>query len=102
MKNEALNKESLYKESLYNKSLYKKMQYIRSNYTLCTGAHDCAIGEEPVPEGQPAVNEVALREQLQKIREKLDRLGPINLAAIQEHQGHRRVADGGNRRSWHQ
>ena len=29
---------------------------------------------------------VALREQLQKIREKLDRLGPINLAAIQEHQ----------------
>jgi chromosome segregation protein len=45
-----------------------------------------SIGEEAIPEGQPAVNEVALREQLQKIREKLDRLGPINLAAIQEHQ----------------
>jgi chromosome segregation protein len=45
-----------------------------------------SIGEAPIPEGQPAVNEVAVREQLQKIREKLDRLGPINLAAIQEHQ----------------
>jgi chromosome segregation protein len=44
------------------------------------------IGEESIPEGQPAVKEVALREQLQKIREKLDRLGPINLAAIHEHQ----------------
>jgi chromosome segregation protein len=45
-----------------------------------------SIGEAPIPEGQPAVTEVALREQLQKIREKLDRLGPINLAAIHEHQ----------------
>jgi chromosome segregation protein len=45
-----------------------------------------ASGEEPIPEGHPADNEVALREQLQKIREKLDRLGPINLAAIHEHQ----------------
>jgi len=45
-----------------------------------------SIGKESIPEGQPAVNEVALREQLQKIREKLDRLGPINLAAIHEHQ----------------
>ncbi len=45
-----------------------------------------SIGGEPVLEGQPAVNESALREQLQKIREKLDRLGPINLAAIHEHQ----------------
>ena len=45
-----------------------------------------SMGEEPIPEGQPAVDEVALREQLQKIREKLDRLGPINLAAIHEHQ----------------
>ncbi len=44
------------------------------------------IGEEPIQESQPAVTEAALREQLQKIREKLDRLGPINLAAIQEHQ----------------
>ena len=45
-----------------------------------------AVGEEPIPEGRPAVDEATLREQLQKIREKLDRLGPINLAAIQEHQ----------------
>jgi chromosome segregation protein len=44
------------------------------------------IGEDPIPEARPAVDEVALREQLQKIREKLDRLGPINLAAIHEHQ----------------
>ncbi|HLA61898.1 MAG TPA: chromosome segregation protein SMC, partial [Nitrospiraceae bacterium] len=45
-----------------------------------------SIGKELISEGQPAVNEVALREQLKKIREKLDRLGPINLAAIHEHQ----------------
>ncbi len=45
-----------------------------------------SLGQESVPEGQPAIDEVTLREQLQKIREKLDRLGPINLAAIQEHQ----------------
>jgi chromosome segregation protein len=43
-------------------------------------------GEEPISEALPAVDEVALREQLQKIRVKLDRLGPINLAAIHEHQ----------------
>ncbi len=45
-----------------------------------------SLGEAPVPEEQPVVDEVALREQLQKLREKLDRLGPINLAAIHEHQ----------------
>jgi chromosome segregation protein len=45
-----------------------------------------SLEEELVPAGQPAVDEVALREQLQKIREKIDRLGPINLAAISEHQ----------------
>ncbi len=44
------------------------------------------LGEEPIPAEPPAVDELALREQLQKIREKLDRLGPINLAAIHEHQ----------------
>ena len=45
-----------------------------------------ALGEEPLSVEPPAVDEVALREQIQKIREKLDRLGPINLAAIHEHQ----------------
>ena len=45
-----------------------------------------SLGEGPVPAEPPTVDEVALREQLQKIREKLDRLGPINLAAIHEHQ----------------
>ena len=51
-----------------------------------TTPEQLSIGEKPVAEEQSAVREVALREQLQKIREKLDRLGPINLAAIQEHQ----------------
>jgi chromosome segregation protein len=45
-----------------------------------------SIEGEPIPEDRPAINEVALREQLQKVREKIDRLGPINLAAIHEHQ----------------
>ena len=49
-------------------------------------AEQLPLGEAPIPEDRPAVNEVTLREQLQKIREKLDRLGPINLAAISEHQ----------------
>jgi chromosome segregation protein len=45
-----------------------------------------ALGEGPIQAEPPTVDEVALREQLQKIREKLDRMGPINLAAIHEHQ----------------
>lgn len=49
-------------------------------------AEQLSLGETAVPEAQPIVNEAALREQLQKLREKLDRLGPINLAAISEHQ----------------
>jgi chromosome segregation protein len=44
------------------------------------------FGQEPIIALPPAVDEVALRAQLQKVREKLDRLGPINLAAIHEHQ----------------
>jgi chromosome segregation protein len=43
-------------------------------------------GEASTPVEPPAVDAPALREQLRKIREKLDRLGPINLAAIHEHQ----------------
>ena len=49
-------------------------------------AEQLSLGETPIPEDRSAVNEMAMREQLQKLREKLDRLGPINLAAIQEHQ----------------
>jgi chromosome segregation protein len=45
-----------------------------------------ALGQEPISAVPSAVDEVALRAQLQKVREKLDRLGPINLAAIHEHQ----------------
>jgi chromosome segregation protein len=44
------------------------------------------FGQEPITALPLAVDEVALRAQLQKVREKLDRLGPINLAAIHEHQ----------------
>ena len=45
-----------------------------------------SLGEAPTPEKPPAVDEPALRAQLRRVREKLDRLGPINLAAIHEHQ----------------
>lgn len=37
-------------------------------------------------EVEPVFTEQALRERLQKIRDRLDRMGPINLAAISEHQ----------------
>jgi chromosome segregation protein len=45
-----------------------------------------SLGEGQISAEPPTVDTVELREQLQKIREKLDRLGPINLAAIDEHQ----------------
>ena len=44
------------------------------------------LDEASAPVDQPVVDEPALREQLHKIRERLDRMGPINLAAISEHQ----------------
>jgi chromosome segregation protein len=40
----------------------------------------------PTAEVEPVAAERALREQLQKVRDRLDRMGPINLAAISEHQ----------------
>jgi chromosome segregation protein len=43
-------------------------------------------GGEPTAEGEGVASEQALREQLQKVRDRLDRMGPINLAAISEHQ----------------
>ena len=48
--------------------------------------------EQPVPEGEEPAAPVSmlatpqLREQIQKIRERLDRMGAINLAAIDEHR----------------
>jgi chromosome segregation protein len=49
--------------------------------------------DEPVGEAEVAVrketderSDVELKEQLQKLRDRLDRMGPINLAAISEHQ----------------
>ncbi len=41
---------------------------------------------EPPLQVEPVVTEQALRDQLQKVRDRLDRMGPINLAAISEHQ----------------
>jgi chromosome segregation protein len=43
------------------------------------------LSDEGAPP-QPSATEEELRQQLQKIRERLDRMGPINLAAINEHQ----------------
>jgi chromosome segregation protein len=43
-------------------------------------------GGEPMDEGEGVTSEQVLREQLQKVRDRLDRMGPINLAAISEHQ----------------
>jgi len=43
-------------------------------------------GTEPATGSEPVTTEQALREQLQKVRDRLDRMGPINLAAIGEHQ----------------
>jgi chromosome segregation protein len=42
------------------------------------------FSEDAAPHTAPTEDE--LRQQLQKIRERLDRMGPINLAAINEHQ----------------
>jgi chromosome segregation protein len=44
-----------------------------------------ALFGEDAP-SQPLPTEDELRQQLQKIRERLERMGPINLAAINEHQ----------------
>ena len=47
-----------------------------------------AMGETDVAERQEPEerSDVELKEQLQKLRDRLDRMGPINLAAISEHQ----------------
>jgi chromosome segregation protein len=41
---------------------------------------------EPEVQAQTPPSEDEIRQQLHKIRERLDRMGPINLAAISEHQ----------------
>jgi chromosome segregation protein len=43
-------------------------------------------GAGPTTVVESVTTEQALREQLQKVRDRLDRMGPINLAAISEHQ----------------
>jgi chromosome segregation protein len=50
---------------------------------------DVRLGESISTQGEtdsPEVTDDQLREQLQKVRERLDRMGPINLAAIDEHR----------------
>jgi chromosome segregation protein len=54
---------------------------------------DSAKPNEPVSEADAAAvqecdhrSDADLKEQLQKLRDRLDRMGPINLAAISEHQ----------------
>ncbi len=48
---------------------------------------EATLAQEPEPAEDPAQNDQPpLRDQLQKIRERLERLGPINLAAIEEHR----------------
>ena len=45
-----------------------------------------ALTEREGRQSQEVPTQEELRQQLQKIRERLDRMGPINLAAISEHQ----------------
>ncbi|HEY5931788.1 MAG TPA: hypothetical protein VIT63_02675, partial [Nitrospira sp.] len=54
---------------------------------------DLAKSSEPMSEGDAAAtpetahqSDTELKAQLQKLRDRLDRMGPINLAAISEHQ----------------
>jgi len=44
------------------------------------------IGEEAVPAQEESADPESWRDQLQQIRKRLERIGPINLAAIEEHQ----------------
>ncbi|MFO0701209.1 MAG: chromosome segregation protein SMC [Nitrospira sp.] len=49
---------------------------------------DASMGEAEVavPQTTDGRSDAELKEQLQKLRDRLDRMGPINLAAISEHQ----------------
>jgi chromosome segregation protein len=50
-------------------------------------SNEPATETDPVPEQDAAErSDAELKEQLQKLRDRLDRMGPINLAAISEHQ----------------
>ncbi|WP_447974245.1 chromosome segregation protein SMC [Nitrospira sp. Kam-Ns4a] len=70
---------------------------LSGTYQLTVEAALAQVPEEPAPEaaaeaggetGSETVRDptAALKARLQKIRERLDRMGPINLAAIEEHQ----------------
>lgn len=52
--------------------------------SLMQSGSPALFDEDAAPHTTPTEDE--LRQQLQKIRERLDRMGPINLAAINEHQ----------------
>jgi chromosome segregation protein len=52
--------------------------------SVCESATSALL--EPDSQAQVSPSEDEIRQQLQKIRERIDRMGPINLAAISEHQ----------------
>jgi chromosome segregation protein len=51
---------------------------------VCESGAPALLEPEAQPQASPSEDEI--RQQLLKIRERLDRMGPINLAAINEHQ----------------
>lgn len=58
---------------------------LSGTYQVDPGSLNLAATSASLGTGMGATEE-ELRQQLQKIRERLDRMGPINLAAINEHQ----------------
>jgi chromosome segregation protein len=52
--------------------------------SVCESGAPALLEPEAQPQASPSEDEI--RQQLLKIRERLDRMGPINLAAISEHQ----------------
>jgi chromosome segregation protein len=62
---------------------------LAGTYQVDPSSLEASVEAELLDEGaqaHPAPTEEELRQQLQKIRERLERMGPINLAAISEHQ----------------
>jgi chromosome segregation protein len=65
-----------------NTQLAVRQDTLAGTYQLSVEA---ALAQEPEP-AAPAGDEPSIREQLQKLRDRLARMGPINLAAIDEHR----------------
>ena len=65
-----------------NMQLAVRQDTLAGTYQLSVEA---ALAQEPEVM-TPTADEPSVREQLQKLRERLERMGPINLAAIDEHR----------------